>query len=367
MPISLRLLNGDASFGELGGWFKIGVSHDRLSCEEWVAAAECALIQCAAGVPDDDADKAALTKLQNEGQSYTYEQGLLKNAGAFDGYGWADSIVDFNDRNRLTTRAGGAVQGVGMASLAAVVAGGGCSTGVGCALALTAAGTSLDYSLAGFKTAVSGDPTSTYGEQVLQGLGMSPTGAALADGVGSAGNTSSSTGKSGSTGNAVTNGSGAGKNWTGGGAQLGDDGQFLLGERQLPTARGSLAGDPEAPPPNAPADQVRSIQRQNEAAQVLADHGLDVEQLPNTGKGSNPDLEFNGQKADVYSPTTKNPQTIWDNVAKKVGSQAPNVVINLVDSPLSASDMAKFIRRNPVPGMSTVTLIKDGVVTVLGR
>lgn len=29
--IALRLLNGDASFGELGWWFKIGVSHDRLS------------------------------------------------------------------------------------------------------------------------------------------------------------------------------------------------------------------------------------------------------------------------------------------------------------------------------------------------
>src|SRR6185312_9291078 len=148
-----------------------------------LAAAECALTQCAAGVPDSDPNKAALTQLQSEGQNYTYEQGLLKNAGAFDGYGTADWIVDFNDRNRLTTRAGGAVQGVTGAAVAAGVAGAGCSTGVGCALALTAAGTSLDYSLAGFKTAVSGDPTSTYGEQVLQGLGMGPTGAALTYGA----------------------------------------------------------------------------------------------------------------------------------------------------------------------------------------
>jgi filamentous hemagglutinin len=347
-----------------------------------LAAAECALTRCAEGVPESDPDKAALTKLQNEGQRYTDEQRQLKDAGAFDGYGPADTFNDWYDRNQMSNRAGGAVQGVTGAAAAAGLAGAGCSTGVACGLALTGAATSLDWSLAGFKTAVSGEPISTYGEQVLQGLGMSPTGAALTyglvnigaaggaalvDGAGSAGSTSSSGGKSGSTASVATSGGGAGKNWTGGGAQLGDDGQFLLGERQLPPARGSLAGNPEAPPPNASADQVRSIQRQNEAAQVLADHGLDVEQLPNTGKGSNPDLEINGQKADVYSPTTKNPQTIWDNVAKKVSSQAPNVVINLADSPLSASDMAQFIQRNPVPGMNTVTLVKNGAVTVLGR
>lgn len=28
--ISLRLLHGNAAFGELGGWFNIGVSHDQL-------------------------------------------------------------------------------------------------------------------------------------------------------------------------------------------------------------------------------------------------------------------------------------------------------------------------------------------------
>ncbi|WEY39738.1 hemagglutinin repeat-containing protein [Paraburkholderia sp. SUR17] len=144
-----------------------------------LAAAECALTQCAAGVPDNDPDKAALTKLQNEGQSYTAEQRQLKDAGAFDGYGWADTIVDLNDRYHLTTRAGGAVQGVTGAAAAVGIAGAGCSTGVGCALALTAAGTSLDYSYAGLKTAVSGDTASTYGQQVLQSLGMTPYAAGL--------------------------------------------------------------------------------------------------------------------------------------------------------------------------------------------
>ena len=159
-----------------------------------------------------------------------------------------------------------------------------------------------------------------------------------------------------------------GKNYVGGGAKLVDDTQFLLTERQLPVSRGSLAGDAEFPPANAPADQVRAVQRQNEAAQILADHGLDVERLPNSGSpGANPDLKINGQVADVYSPTTKNLQTIWDNVAKKVQTQAPNVVINLADSPLSGADVAQFLQRNPVAGMNTVTVIKNGAVVVVGR
>ncbi|WP_156440541.1 hemagglutinin repeat-containing protein [Burkholderia sp. MSMB1072] len=159
-----------------------------------------------------------------------------------------------------------------------------------------------------------------------------------------------------------------GKNYVGGGAQLADDTSFLLAERQLPVSRGSLSGDAEMPPANAPADQVRAVQRQNEAAQILANHGLDVEQLPNSGlPGPNPDLKINGQIADVYSPTTKNLQTIWDNVAKKVQTQAQNVVINLADSPLSGTDVAQFLQRNPVAGMNTVTIIKNGAVIVVGR
>ena len=50
----------------------------------------------------------------------------------------------------------------------------------------------------------------------------------------------------------------------------------------------------------------------------------------------------------------------------KVNTQAPNIAINLADSPLSSSDVARYLQRNPAPGMSSVTLIKNGVVTVLG-
>ncbi|MCQ0033774.1 hypothetical protein [Burkholderia glumae] len=144
-----------------------------------LVAAECALTQCAAGVPDNDPNKATLTQLQNEGQSYTYEQGLLKNAGAFDGYGRADKLNDWYDRDQMSNRLGGAVQGVESAAVAAGALGAGCASLVACGLGLTVATGALDYSKAGFTQMVSGNQTSTYGEQVLQGLGMSPYAAGL--------------------------------------------------------------------------------------------------------------------------------------------------------------------------------------------
>ncbi|GLU33895.1 hemagglutinin repeat-containing protein [Trinickia caryophylli] len=160
---------------------KLKKLQDGKSAEEQhkLAAAECALVHCGDGVPDNDPNKAALTRLQNEGQSYTYEQGLLRNAGAFDGYGKADRINDWYDRNQILYRTVGAVQGVTGVASAVAALGAGCSTIIACGLATTAATGALDYSKAGFTQMVSGSPTSTYGEQVLQGLGMSPYAASL--------------------------------------------------------------------------------------------------------------------------------------------------------------------------------------------
>ncbi|MDB0524425.1 hypothetical protein [Ralstonia solanacearum] len=142
----------------------------------------------------------------------------------------------------------------------------------------------------------------------------------------------------------------------------------MLTERELKPKQGSLSGPPEAPPKNASDEMVRSINRQNEAAQTLADHGLAVENLPNTGKKniSNPDLRINGEIADVYSPRTGNLQSIREKVVEKTAEQAPNVVINLVDSPLSISEVTQYLQRNPVGKANSVILIKGGKVVVLG-
>src|SRR5690606_26808416 len=107
------------------------------------------------------------------------------------------------------------------------------------------------------------------------------------------------------------------------------------------------------------ADMVRSLTRQNESAELLANRGLDITHLPNTGnKGGNPDLDIGGRPADVYSPTSKNPNTIWDNMTYKVEHQAPDIVLNLTDSPLTFTDMLLFLQQKPVNGLSNLYLIK---------
>ncbi|WNJ97682.1 hypothetical protein RND59_16250 [Vibrio ruber] len=44
----------------------------------------------------------------------------------------------------------------------------------------------------------------------------------------------------------------------------------------LKESRGSLNGEPEIPPRNASPDMVRSIDRQNESAELLVNKGLDI-------------------------------------------------------------------------------------------
>jgi filamentous hemagglutinin len=159
------------------------------------------------------------------------------------------------------------------------------------------------------------------------------------------------------------------------GAAVGLDETSLLGqERSISPTQGVIRGEPEAPPSNAKPEQVRSIARQNEAAQTLSEHGFDIEQLPNNNGRTNtrqPDLRINGELADVYSPKTPNVQSVWDAVNDKANPaqiktyQAPNVVVNLADSTLSVSDVAQFVQRNPVNGLKNLVVIKDGKVTVL--
>ncbi|MDN3366273.1 hemagglutinin repeat-containing protein [Ralstonia pseudosolanacearum] len=147
-----------------------------------LADAACALTRCSAGVPDSDPAKAALVASEQRGQQYGAEQNQLKVNGLFV-YSGFDRFNDVADRNQVSNRTVGLVQGVTGVAAAAATVGGGCITLVGCGAAVVVAGTSLDYSDAGFRQMISGNPTPTYGEQVLQSLGMSPTGAALTYGA----------------------------------------------------------------------------------------------------------------------------------------------------------------------------------------
>ncbi len=346
-------------------------------------AAACYLVHCADGVPASDANYARLQAMQTQGAQYTKEIQTIQATGQFIPYSSWDRITDVYTSLPAIKGAANVVGGVfGTAGGVALTAGAiaGCPT-----TAVTCAGIPVGAGVTGlglnqFNTGtgqITGSIPSTEGQAVLNSFNPNAPGRpnplvtdALTTGAGIAVGVAGGKvlGALASDGTAVTQPTGStNRNFLGGGATLADDAQFALGERQLKPGQGTLSGSPEAPPANASKDQVRSINRQNEAAQILADHGLDVNQLPNTGKpGPNPDLSINGQVADVYAPKSGNLQTIRDKVVEKTAEQAPNVVINLADSPLSASEVAQYLQRNPVGKANSVIIIKDGRVTVLG-
>jgi len=142
---------------------------------------------------------------------------------------------------------------------------------------------------------------------------------------------------------------------------------YNLVDIELQPKQGALKGPAAVPPLNANADMVRSFGRQNESAETLSKVGLDVEQLKETGApGANPDLKINGQVADVYAPSGKSVLTVADTISYKVKSQAPNIVINLDDSPLTSQQIIQYLQANPVSGLNAVFFIKNGVVTIVG-
>ncbi|WP_211467560.1 hemagglutinin repeat-containing protein [Collimonas silvisoli] len=154
-----------------------------LSEQQDIVDAACALVHCSAGVPDSDKAKGILSDSQQAGQQLTAQQQQLIATGVFPTYGSADAFTDALTYYQVPNRATGAVQGVTGAAIAVGSVTGGCATLVACGLGAVVAGTSADYSYAGFKQLVDGNLAPTYGEQVLQSFGMSPGTAALAYGV----------------------------------------------------------------------------------------------------------------------------------------------------------------------------------------
>jgi filamentous hemagglutinin len=159
--------------------------------EARLAAAACAMVHCADGVPTNDPSYAYLKSMQDAGAGMKEEQALLAQQTGQVGRATqrlftydpvVDRAADAWKQNVMGTRAGGALQAVGGAALVASGSGE-CATLVGCSLGAVSIVAGVDNLKAGTTTAVTGNPTATYGEQVLQSLGMSKEGAAISYGI----------------------------------------------------------------------------------------------------------------------------------------------------------------------------------------
>lgn len=148
--------------------------------QQRLADAACALIRCADGVPDNDPNKAQLVASQQRGQTNTAEQNQLLATGQF-GYGTLDTVKDWSSSNQVFPRVLGGLQWVGGNAqvFGAGVTASTCETGFGCAAALWLGGTGVDNASAGYLTMINGSAAPTWGAQVLQGFGLSPTASGL--------------------------------------------------------------------------------------------------------------------------------------------------------------------------------------------
>nr|WP_319826662.1 MULTISPECIES: VENN motif pre-toxin domain-containing protein [unclassified Klebsiella] len=124
------------------------------------------------------------------------------------------------------------------------------------------------------------------------------------------------------------------------------------------STKGSLSGQPTKLPPNASAENIRSLQRENEGATILSQNGYHVEQNPVTPGVKNPDYKINGDVFDNIAPKTNSVRNIYDRALEKVNSgQTNNVVINLADTKASVSDLQKQFSDWPIKGLDKVIVI----------
>lgn len=162
--------------------------------EARLTAAACALVKCYAEYPQDSAaynslktmadlgssDAMAVERQQLQAQQglFNYStQGLLSDKNI-------DAAKQLNNTHQITTRTVGAGQavlgGVGVAGTV-ITAPASCATGLGCVASAAVGTLSVDAALAGTKQALSGNPESTYLNEAMQSLGLSPEAAMYAE------------------------------------------------------------------------------------------------------------------------------------------------------------------------------------------
>lgn len=111
----------------------------------------------------------------------------------------------------------------------------------------------------------------------------------------------------------------------------------------------------------------RGKRRENESADVLSRHGYDVEQNPAPRwNGKEPDYKIEGRYFDSFAPDSTNIDQVRSGISRKVRDrdsgflQADRIVLDLQDSPFSASDVQDILVRRPVKGLREVIVIEGG-------
>ena len=116
----------------------------------------------------------------------------------------------------------------------------------------------------------------------------------------------------------------------------------------------------------ADATTARSLMRENEAAEALAQHGYKIEQNPVVeGTTRNPDYRIEGELFDCYSPEPNtSARSIGSTIKGKVveKQQAERVILNLDDWAGNVETIEKQLNDYPIEGLKEVIIVKNGEV-----
>ncbi|WP_457337786.1 CdiA C-terminal domain-containing protein [Rhizobacter sp. P5_C2] len=104
---------------------------------------------------------------------------------------------------------------------------------------------------------------------------------------------------------------------------------------------------------------TRSLNRENESADILSSQGgMIVEQNPRIPGLKNPDYRINGDVFDNIAPETSNVRNIWSAARDKVeAGQTKNIVINLADSNASVEKLLEQFHKYEIPDLQRVIII----------
>jgi hypothetical protein len=118
----------------------------------------------------------------------------------------------------------------------------------------------------------------------------------------------------------------------------------------------------------------RSLRRENESADILADNGYKVEQNPSVRPTDNvapdkaPDYRIEDEVFDNYAPDSGTDiEQIRNEMSRKVKKrQADRIVLNLNDSSVAAEEVKTMLTtRKPIEGLKQVLVVKDGKIVEL--
>ncbi len=105
-------------------------------------------------------------------------------------------------------------------------------------------------------------------------------------------------------------------------------------------------------------ENIRSLNRENESAQILSQSGFYVEQNPSVAGNKNPDYRINGEIFDNYAPKSNSVRNIYSEVKTKIDKgQTSNVVINMSDTKVSIPELQKQLTQWPIMGLDKVIVI----------